>query len=240
MPQSTLGRPGRLTVAGIVGADLTDVAQATSIAAGNAVDIPAGQLTRGPERPDDAAIAWRVAYSPDLDSTTTDAAVDRIVRERLAQVAATGAITVAEPRVELADPTVAWLAIHDTENARPVAAATMAAAERIVGSNDARLAELLTSVDVLITPTTPCTAHADNEHDTLFAGDLCWAFNVSGHPAVSVPAGLLDGLPVGVQVVAPPLDDDTAVRIAALCRVPSQQSMVRIAGLTLPQGHAAD
>jgi amidase len=44
VPPSTLGRPGRLTVAGIIGADLADVALATSIAAGNAVDIPAAPL----------------------------------------------------------------------------------------------------------------------------------------------------------------------------------------------------
>jgi amidase len=120
VPQSTLGRPGRLTVAGIIGADLADVALATSIAAGNAVHIPAGDLMCDPARPDGAASPWRVAYPP-----ISDAAVDRVARERLAEVAATDAITVAGPRVELANPTTAWLAIHDAENARPFDAATM-------------------------------------------------------------------------------------------------------------------
>jgi amidase len=51
------------------------------------------------------------------------------------------------------------------------------------------------------------------------AGDLCWAFNLSGHPAVTVPAGLLDGLPVGLQAVAAPHRDDLAVELAGLAEV---------------------
>ena len=49
--------------------------------------------------------------------------------------------------------------------------------------------------------------------------DPCWVFNVTGHPAVSVPAGLADGLPVGVQVVAPHGSDQIALAVARLLQV---------------------
>lgn len=40
-------------------------------------------------------------------------------------------------------------------------------------------------------------------------------FDLSGHPATSVPAGLIDGLPVGLMVVARRFDDAMALRVAA-------------------------
>ena len=40
------------------------------------------------------------------------------------------------------------------------------------------------------------------------------AFDVSGHPATSVPAGLADGLPVGMMIVGRHLEDGTCLRVA--------------------------
>jgi amidase len=43
-----------------------------------------------------------------------------------------------------------------------------------------------------------------------------WAFNISGHPAVSVPAGFgPDGCPVGLQIVARHHEEALLLRTAA-------------------------
>ena len=77
-------------------------------------------------------------------------------------------------------------------------------------------------VDVLISPPTPTTAfdigeRADNPM-AMYLADLCTIpSNLAGNAAISVPIGLApeDGLPVGPQVMAPPLADDRLYRVAA-------------------------
>jgi aspartyl-tRNA(Asn)/glutamyl-tRNA(Gln) amidotransferase subunit A len=52
----------------------------------------------------------------------------------------------------------------------------------------------------------------------MYLSDLCTIpSNLAGNAALSVPAGLSDedGLPVGLQVMAPALADDRAYRVAA-------------------------
>ena len=87
------------------------------------------------------------------------------------------------------------------------------------------LADLFGEVDALVTPTTLTVANGYDQHEeSIVTGDPCWVFNVTGHPAVSVPAGLSDGLPVGVQVVAPHGADEVALAVARRLQVilPSQ------------------
>src|SRR5690606_9583728 len=98
--------------------------------------------------------------------------------------------------VRLRDPGPAWLA---RRAGRVDHRATVDAA-----ANAAALARVLAVADVLVTPTTPNPAHGHDGPGAQMSVALTWAFNVSGHPAVSLPAGLHpDGCPVGLQVVAP-------------------------------------
>ena len=50
----------------------------------------------------------------------------------------------------------------------------------------------------------------------MYAADLCTLpASLAGVPAISVPCGLADGLPVGLQIMAPALADDRVYRVAA-------------------------
>ena len=77
-------------------------------------------------------------------------------------------------------------------------------------------------VDVLVSPSTPTTAFPIGERAddplAMYAADLCTIpSNMAGNAAASFPCGLApeDGLPVGFQVMAPPLADDRLYRVGA-------------------------
>jgi aspartyl-tRNA(Asn)/glutamyl-tRNA(Gln) amidotransferase subunit A len=76
-------------------------------------------------------------------------------------------------------------------------------------------------VDVLVSPTTPTTAFElgsrIDDPMAMYLADLCTIpSNLYGGPALSVPCGLAeDGLPVGLQVMAPVQADDRMYRVAA-------------------------
>jgi aspartyl-tRNA(Asn)/glutamyl-tRNA(Gln) amidotransferase subunit A len=80
--------------------------------------------------------------------------------------------------------------------------------------------------DLMLTPTVPLPAFAiDRDGPGTIDGrpveDDCWMpamfpFNLTGQPAISVPAGWTeDGLPVGLQIVGRHLADGTVLRAAA-------------------------
>jgi aspartyl-tRNA(Asn)/glutamyl-tRNA(Gln) amidotransferase subunit A len=75
-------------------------------------------------------------------------------------------------------------------------------------------------VDVLVSPTSPTVAWPVgarvDDPIAMYAADLCTLpASLAGVPAISVPCGLSEGLPVGFQVMAPALADDRCYRIAA-------------------------
>ncbi len=76
--------------------------------------------------------------------------------------------------------------------------------------------------DVLLSPTSPTTAFplGDRVADpmSMYLSDVCTiATNLAGHPAMSLPFGSGDdGMPVGVQVLAPALGEVAMFRTAAV------------------------
>jgi aspartyl-tRNA(Asn)/glutamyl-tRNA(Gln) amidotransferase subunit A len=73
--------------------------------------------------------------------------------------------------------------------------------------------------DVLISPTTPSTAFAfgaKKDPLSMYMSDVCTIpSNLAGHPAMSVPFGTgADGMPVGMQVMAPALGEQLMFRVA--------------------------
>ncbi|MDA8300023.1 MAG: Asp-tRNA(Asn)/Glu-tRNA(Gln) amidotransferase subunit GatA [Actinomycetota bacterium] len=76
------------------------------------------------------------------------------------------------------------------------------------------------SFDVLLSPTSPTTAFPLGAKTAdplaMYLSDVCTIpSNLAGHPAVSIPFGAgEDGLPVGVQVLAPALGEPVMLQVA--------------------------
>jgi aspartyl-tRNA(Asn)/glutamyl-tRNA(Gln) amidotransferase subunit A len=75
-------------------------------------------------------------------------------------------------------------------------------------------------VDVLVSPTTPFVAfpfgsRTSDPYQMYLADLFTIPTNLYGGPAISVPGGLSEGLPVGFQVMAPTMADDRMYRVAA-------------------------
>ena len=87
------------------------------------------------------------------------------------------------------------------------------------------------SVDVLVSPTTPTTAFRIGERVddplAMYLADLCTIpSNLAGNAAMSLPCGLApeDGLPVGLQIMAPTLADDRVYRVGAALEAALEES----------------
>lgn len=79
--------------------------------------------------------------------------------------------------------------------------------------------QVFNNYDVIIGPTTPTPAfkigEQINDPLTMYLNDICTIpVNLAGLPAISVPCGQVDGLPVGLQIIGQPFDESTVLRVA--------------------------
>lgn len=73
--------------------------------------------------------------------------------------------------------------------------------------------------DVLITPTAPAPAFKIKEKTmdplSMYMSDICTVpVNITGNTAISIPCGMRDGLPVGMQIIGKPFDEKSILRAA--------------------------
>lgn len=93
-------------------------------------------------------------------------------------------------------------------------------AQKIRAAMAAEIDALWDRFDAVLSPTSPCVAFplGDFAQDpmALKLMDFCTIpANMGGYPALSLPSGLSDGLPVGLQVMGPVMGDE---RVLALAR----------------------
>jgi amidase len=146
---------------------------------------------------------WKGRYDPELIEF-----YGRQWRERAARLSETVKLVVLAGRYAI-----------DHEFGRHYAMARNLAYE-LSAAYDAALA----NCDVLVMPTLPITASVlpgpDSPREEYLMRSLemipnTAPFDVTGHPATSVPAGLVDGLPVGMMIIGRHFDDATCLRVAA-------------------------
>jgi aspartyl-tRNA(Asn)/glutamyl-tRNA(Gln) amidotransferase subunit A len=73
--------------------------------------------------------------------------------------------------------------------------------------------------DALVTPTSPTVPFKLGEKVDdpiqMYLSDVCTLpINIAGLPAISIPAGFAEGLPIGMQIIGKPFDEETILHIA--------------------------
>jgi aspartyl-tRNA(Asn)/glutamyl-tRNA(Gln) amidotransferase subunit A len=88
-------------------------------------------------------------------------------------------------------------------------------------------------VDLLLTPTTPTPAFKAGEKTedpvAMYLADIfVCPINLAGLPAVSIPAGRSEGLPIGAQLIAPAFEEEQLLAAAGVLeRAMSAEAEVR-------------
>ncbi|MEU8779134.1 amidase [Streptomyces sp. NPDC048606] len=196
-----------LNVAGPLARHACDAARYLDVLTGS----PVGPAPRPPARP--PAVVW----SPTLGLAATDGAVSATALAFLEALVAVRAVTPREFPVRLTDPARAWHDLRRSGKGDGTGTATDGReAERCRAALRAELDAVFARADLLATPTTPNPPHGHEGPGEVMSVALTWAFNISGHPAISLPAGFTAaGEPVGLQLVAPAGREADLLAVAA-------------------------
>ncbi|MCK8680204.1 amidase family protein [Streptomyces lichenis] len=172
------------------------LAEIPTTACAIAAAVHAGELTT---RDTAAAALERMAERDTLRAFTApwpDLAAAQ-APPNLTTLAATSALDLHQTPVHLPDPVPSWQA----HRRRPTAA--LADAARQSAALTHHLDAVFDQVDLIATPTTPNPPHGHQGPGATMSVALTWAFNITGHPAISLPSGLTpSGEPVGLQLIA--------------------------------------
>ena len=99
-------------------------------------------------------------------------------------------------------------------------------ADRVMDTAVHEIGRCFQAVDAIVAPTTPQAAFpfGGNIPDT--QGDFCALANMAGCPAISLPMGLSgDGLPLGLQIMAPAGQDQRVLAIASAYEAAAQLTL---------------
>lgn len=187
-----------------------------------------GVLTR---HASDAAAYWRcvtgetaegtcppptAVWSADLGFGDTDPEPATVAHRAALRLADAGLVRLVRPDAPplLENPAPAWSALRSAP-ASDAGVSALRAARELRAENDRRLAALFAEVDLILTPTTPNAPHGHDGPGDRYSTALTWAFNLSGHPATSMPAGFgADGCPLGLHLVARHGEEALLLRVA--------------------------
>ncbi|WMD03503.1 amidase [Streptomyces sp. FXY-T5] len=210
IPAAWCGVVGLKTTAGrLPSADRTGLAVPGVLARSAADAASWWQVVACEPEPGLPSLPVTAVWSPDLGFAGPDPEPVTLGRAAVERLVAAGVLRLVRPRVpvRLMDPGPAWLALRTpgagSAGAEP-GGTDLAGAHRVRDENDRRLAALFAEAELLLTPTAPTAPHGHEGPGDRYSTSLTWAFNLSGHPALSLPAGFgSDGCPAGLQLVAP-------------------------------------
>jgi aspartyl-tRNA(Asn)/glutamyl-tRNA(Gln) amidotransferase subunit A len=79
--------------------------------------------------------------------------------------------------------------------------------------------EVFKKYDALVTPTSPTVPFKIGEKTddplAMYLSDVCTLpINIAGVPGISIPAGFVDGLPVGMQIIGKHFSEETLLKVA--------------------------
>uniref|UniRef100_UPI0006EB953F amidase family protein n=1 Tax=Streptomyces prasinopilosus TaxID=67344 RepID=UPI0006EB953F len=181
---------------------------------------PATGMPCGPAVGTPPSFPRTAVWSPDLGFARPEPEPVALARAAVDRLVDAGVVRLVRPQAPplLLDPAAAWLALR----APGTDPAGLADAHRVRAENDRRLARLFAGAELLLTPAAPTAPHGHEGPGDVYSTALTWAFNVSGHPALSLPAGFgTDGCPAGLQLVAPHGREALLLTVAGAAERPS-------------------